>query len=349
MCGTYGLGTMGVSALVSHMTRSERHKALMAELRDQQEANREHFTDSVSTNAADVTNSVPQEHSPSNSVKKPLSELADSRAAEIYYALYVVGSDQSFRATQEPSALFSLMFPDSKIALVFSSSKTKTMYNIKFGIAKFVAAKFQDTFKKTRFYTICFDESMNIQVQVNQMDIHIRYIDNNNLSQTQHMTSFALGHSTAEDLLEKIWGMFDSEVNSGPLSPEKVVQLSMDGPNVNWKLFALLKKRFQRDPNCSVPVEVGSCPLHTIHNAFKTAFKKDWKLLKLLVSYYLFHDAPARREDYLRLNRDCDFPLKCCLTRWAENRQVVQRLIEIWPAITLYIAKQKSLPSYQEP
>ena len=73
---------MGVSALVSHMKQSEGHKALMAALRDQQEVNRENFTDSISTNNADVANSVAQERSPSNPVTKHLFESADSWAAE---------------------------------------------------------------------------------------------------------------------------------------------------------------------------------------------------------------------------------------------------------------------------
>ena len=48
---------------------------------------------------------------------------------------------------------------------------------------------------------------------------------------TRYLTSEFLGHATAEDMLVKF------EACTERLSKRNLVQLSMNGPNVNWKFF----------------------------------------------------------------------------------------------------------------
>ena len=50
------------------------------------------------------------------------------------------------------------------------------------------------------------------------------------------------------------------------------IQVSMDGPNVNWKMLDLIVK--DRNSNETYPnlLDVGSCSLHVVHGTFRTGF-----------------------------------------------------------------------------
>lgn len=122
------------------------------------------------------------------------------------------------------------------------------------------------------------------------------------------------------------------------LTLSKILQLSMDGPNVNWKFFDSLrgdlKKEFNHEDIC-----IGSCGLHILNNSFKDGEKSTgWNIRGILSSlYWLFQDSPARREDFVSISSDKKFPVKFCKHRWLENVPAVERAIQIWPDITEYV------------
>ena len=92
---------------------------------------------------------------------------------------------------------------------------------------------------------------------------------------------------------------------------------------------------------------VGSCGLHTLHNSFKCGFTV-WQLDKLLRAMHtLFHNTPARREDYITVTKSSVFPLSFCAHRWVENLPVVERALAVWPSFLLYMeaVKTKRLPN----
>lgn len=94
-------------------------------------------------------------------------------------------------------------------------------------------------------------------------------------------------------------------------------------------------------------VSVGSCGLHTLHNAFKAGFLI-WNLDKLLKAMHqVFHQVPARREDYERVTKPTLFPKPFCGHRWLENLPVVERALEVWPSLLLYVdaVHKKMLPN----
>ena len=96
------------------------------------------------------------------------------------------------------------------------------------------------------------------------MDIIVKYYDKKKRETVTHYyNSSFLGRTTAEDLLAHFkLGMKD-------LNMKKMVHISMDGPNVNWKFLDLLKKDFW-DDECPRFLEYGSCGLHVIHGAIGT-------------------------------------------------------------------------------
>ena len=121
------------------------------------------------------------------------------------------------------------------------------------------------------------------------------------------------------------------------LTLRSLVSISMDGPNVNFKFFELSQQEYAKLSGGSQLVSVGSCALHTLHNAFKSEFTT-WQLDKLLRAMHtLFHNVPRRREDYSAVTKSTIFPLPFCGHRWIENLPVVERAIAVWPSLQQYM------------
>ena len=97
--------------------------------------------------------------------------------AEIYWALKVVQSNLSLNSCNDLNSLFWKMFPDSDIARSYSMAKTKLSYAINFGIATYFRTLLLEKLVKSKFYTVCFDESLNEVVQKCQMDASLRFWD----------------------------------------------------------------------------------------------------------------------------------------------------------------------------
>ena len=98
------------------------------------------------------------------------------------------------------------------------------------------------------------------------------------------------------------------------LDLKNLIQVSMDGPNINWKMLDLIVE--DRNSNETYPnlLDVGSCSLHVVHGAFRTGMKQTgWRIDLLLKCVYShLHDTPARREDYTKMTGSEMFPLQFC-------------------------------------
>lgn len=128
---------------------------------------------------------------------------------------------------------------------------------------------------------------------------------------------------------------------------KNLAQISMDGPNVNWKFHDIIQEKLSNNHNISL-LNIGSCGLHIVHNSFKSgAVASGWDIESVLKSlYYLFKDSPARREDYLKVASDSRLPLKFVSHRWLENIPVCERVLAIWDDVVKYVGavEKKSLP-----
>ncbi|KAL2102125.1 hypothetical protein ACEWY4_001293 [Coilia grayii] len=126
-----------------------------------------------------------------------------------------------------------------------------------------------------------------------------------------------------------------------------ILQLSMDGPAVNWKVYDMLTESIEQETGSKL-LNIGSCGLHVMHNAFKAgSAKTKWGVEQTLSSlFWLFKDSPARREDYSKVTGSNVFPKQYCQHRWLENVPVTERAIEIWPHVQKYVAsvRAKQLP-----
>ena len=150
-----------------------------------------------------------------------------------------------------------------------------------------------------------------------QMDLRVRYWDSatNNVT-TQYYNSQFLGEAACKDLLEKF------KQCMGRIDQDMLLQVSMDGSNVNTSFLSMLSKE-RREEEFSDLVSIITCGLHTVHNLFKHRIQLNgnWKLLSSV--YKTFQESPSRRSDYETLTAAETLTLimlwKSCGHRWLGN------------------------------
>lgn len=272
----------------------------------------------------------------SNTVQSYISSKDSVTKAEIIWALTTVMSHYSLRSSEFCVEIFPLMFTDSEIAANIALKRTKLSYNIVYGIAPFFHKELLSIIKNCEHFVVAFDESLNKIVKRGQMDISIRFWDCSKTSAnvvTRYFDSAFMGHATAEIILQKFLDCLKD------LNLKKLLQISMDGPNVNLKFLRLFKQYSKGEQDDPQIVEIGTCGLHTVHNSFKCSFiEAEWKIQQFLTAIYtLFNDVPARRADYMKASNSTVFPLKFCKIRWVENKQVAERALNILSNIQKYV------------
>ena len=168
--------------------------------------------------------------------------------------------------------------------------------------------------------------------------------------------SHFLGHAIAEETFQSIQAVH------GKLDlTHNLVQVSMDGPNFNWKIVEIIKDYWEHDdPDGPDLIESGSCGLHVPHCAYGTAQKaKDWNLDKLLKAIYSVSKLSlVWREDYLKVIELIEshksksvtylFSQRFCGLRWLENGKVLKRVIEphsYFKRYFSYLKEKKKIPS----
>ena len=256
----------------------------------------------------------------------------DHLKAETLWALNVVSKNYSFKSCEGVGDLFREMFPDSEIAKQFRCGERKANYLVTFGVVPYLQSQLCDQIKKANDYVMLFDESLNDGLQSKQMDVFVRFWDGPKVN-TRYYTSKFLGHAVAETLQDELYECCVSLGLGG------IHQLSMDGPNVNWKAFDLLSTQIEQGTRRNL-LNVGSCGLHIMHNSFRAGITEtEWDVEHTLnCLYWLFKDAPARREDYITVTGSTIFALKFCPHRWVENVPVAERALEIWDNVKRYVS-----------
>ena len=91
-----------------------------------------------------------------------------------------------------------------------------------------------DSINKSPVYTLSFDESLNKVTQECEVDLIIRIWDDNNMVKVWYLGSSFFAHSTAKELM--------TQGVTNKLAPEKLYQISMDGPKVNWSFTGKCKQ-----------------------------------------------------------------------------------------------------------
>ena len=225
--------------------------------------------------------------------------------AEILWTMKMVNIHYSYRSSDDMKLLFQSMFPDSSIAKQLSIGRTKVSYIVSFGLAPYLHQAVIDGVKLSEEFTICFDEALNKIAQRGQMDLHVRYWDTEkHVVTSRYLTSTFMNRATADDIVHS----FTSALSELPC--ERMLQVSMDGPSVNWKFYDMFNSMFQEYHDGNRLLEVGSCGLHVVHGSLQYGHEAaGWSVnSQLRALYNLFKDSPARRSQYTSVTSSTVFP-----------------------------------------
>ncbi|KAK0134660.1 hypothetical protein N1851_029728 [Merluccius polli] len=213
----------------------------------------------------------------------------------------------------------------------------KTAYISKFGLAPYIADQIVADANKNTF-VLMFDESLNQTTKTKQLDLHV---------------CFGAKITSSPDIWDRCsWDMEQPRMYCAILKMQRTwtgvscCPVSMDGPNVNWKFLELLQQEQAEQYGGAQLIVVGSCSLHTLHNACKPGFTIRQLEKELRAMHIFFHNMPARREDFPVLTKSTQFPLPFCGHRWLENLPVVERALEVWPSGTMYMDAVRNEGNY---
>ena len=121
-----------------------------------------------------------------------------STLAEIILILKTVLSGNSMRSNDDLGKTFAAMFPQLKSLYNFSLARTKSMHINNHGLARF----FECMLNGSNIHVFCLDESLNDGTETFEMDMYIRYWeDNSNTVNGHYYGSSCLGHATHQDLM----------------------------------------------------------------------------------------------------------------------------------------------------
>nr|XP_042895472.1 uncharacterized protein LOC110282235 [Parasteatoda tepidariorum] len=333
----FSLSNMGKQALTSHQKSRKHKKAIIS--RNMSNDLRSAFGEQDSTTKNLVFNSLNEPAKKDATLVSFLRSESVSEA-EILWCLYAVMEHSSFRSAGRAVLLMKKIFTDSEIVKKISLQRTKIAYTCVHGIAPYYREKLQKTIASCDYLVIGFDESLNKIAQKQQMDVSVRlWNKDSNKVQARCLTSVFLGHSTAKDLLDN----FKEALSQFSINKNKIIQISMDGPNVNHKFLNDLKKELEEMPQDPVLLDIGSCGLHTIHCGFKHAIKSTgWNVVDFLRAlYYIFKDVPSHRADFIYFTGCEKFPKKFCAIRWVQNVEVAERALEMLPHIFEFVKAAK--------
>ncbi|XP_021706443.1 uncharacterized protein LOC110678141 [Aedes aegypti] len=215
----------------------------------------------VDTPSQDTAVSVHQpRNTPSSSTSGTIDKFMlknDTTKAAILWCLETVMCHKSLRAAEKDLTVMRRMFFDSQIASKVQLGRDIISYTILFGIAPYFKSDLEETLQRVSFVVVGFVESLKKTTKNQQMDLNIRFWDDaKNQVVTRYLTSKFLGRSRAVDLL----AAFKEGLGEIPLI--KLLQVSMDGPNVNWAFLRELKVDIQH--NDKELLDVGSCGLHIL-------------------------------------------------------------------------------------
>ena len=102
-------------------------------------------------------------------------------ASEVLFALNSVVQHVSLRISESYVKLSKRCFPDSEVAQTMSLGKDKTGYTITPGISEYFNHELMSNIMKADLYVILFDESLNDIAQKFQMDVYVRFIQDDNV------------------------------------------------------------------------------------------------------------------------------------------------------------------------
>ena len=137
-----------------------------------------------------------------------------------------------------------------------------------YGIYPAFKQKLKSMIDNSPWYSVSFDESLNKNQQKCQMDVNLRYWnDEKSIAETSYLDSIFLLRPNAKNLKCELVASITG------LGMAKFLQLLMDGPNTNWNVLNLVSNHLVEN-RYKNPIKIGNCSFDTVHSAFQTGATK---------------------------------------------------------------------------
>ena len=191
------------------------------------------------------------------------------KKSEILLAVHSILTYATQRTMEKCVKLTKVLFLDSKIPQQLELGRTKLGYLLQFGLAPHYKEQlFSSLLLATGFAPkLCILLRRGIYNYISkrkQMDVHVLYFHEEKQQVIRsYIGSHFLGHAITEEIFQLI-----QAVHGKVGLTHNLVQVSMGGPNVNWKTVEIVKEyREHNDPDGPDLIEIGSCGLHVLHGA----------------------------------------------------------------------------------
>ena len=119
------------------------------------------------------------------------------------------------------------------------------------------------------------------------MDFIVKYFKEDKVA-CRYLTSTFVRHTWVED---------DKKRFEEGTQDLEMIQISMDGPKVNFKLYESITEERNEIEDYPALIDVGQCSLHAVHGAFWNGVQKKCGIDSVLKSLHnMFDDVPAKIE-----------------------------------------------------
>ena len=320
----------GKAQLLQH-AKKEKHKQATKHVRSNNQAKLLVTASAPSTSSSYTSNRT----SGANVISFSYNDA--SLTAEIYWLAKMASCNFSLRSADHIAHTFKQMFPDSKIAAGFNLSRSSASYMIGEGLAPYFKTFIIDDVKKSNLpFTMHFDETTTAQVK-KQMDLTLSYWSpTHNEVWVAYYTSLFFSHAEGAKVASKMFSqMKDDRIPMG-----KLIALARDCRNVNKTILNELQQMIKDDdPQFGGFVDIGSCVLHVVHNAFGKGLEKyDKEVDQLCLDLHaIFKHSAARREHYQQLQFDTGVDLHT----FQQHKEV--RWLSIGPAISCIVQQRDAI------
>ena len=163
------------------------------------------------------------------------------KKAETLLEVHSILTRTTQRTIEKYVKLTKVLFPDSKIPEQLKLGRTKLGYLLQFGLAPYHKRQlFSSLLPVTCFapkFVSCFDEAFSHIWNQIQMDVHVFYFHEGKQVLRSYIRSHSLGHANAEEIFQSIQAVHE-KLNL----TQNLGQVSMDGPNVNWKEVEIIRE-----------------------------------------------------------------------------------------------------------
>ena len=275
---------------------------------------------------------------------KTLSTEDQVLKPEIIRCIDIVDSNQSFSSSENDNDKYTKMFPDSDIAKSYKQKRNKVKYMIQFGIAPVLRKEIMEDLTGHP-YTFKFDESTTSQIKKQYDAYPWHFSPTLKQVQTVYLHTLLDGRCTAEDLI----GHYEEMCSTIDLDTDYCLSLGMDGPNVSKCFQNLLNTELKE--NGKKLLDVGTCPLYTVSNAFLEGLKSlidEVDLNKLAVDLHGFFKYSAKRvQELLKVQEETEnltrMMSRHVVTRWISIQNVLIKLLDQYQNLKTYFLQ--TLPS----